>query len=361
LKVTFVIASLKIGGTENRFLSLIKGLQKNKSFQINIILFSSDIEFNEINSLGYEIFILDRKTLSIFKLFLEYYRLIKKLKPNVIHVWDSYTAFYTAVIKPFLPFKLISSQIASAPEEISKLSIIWILSRITFFSSDLIIANSYAGLKAYSAPPSKSIHIYNGFNFTKQKDIASKQIVKEKFGLSTEFIVGMVANFTIYKDQPTFIQAAKSVLKKRNDVTFLFVGDGPCLLDCKNMISDNEVNNIRFLGKQKDVLSIINCIDVGVLTTYNEGISNSIIEYMASGKPVVATMNEGTKELVIDRVTGYLINKQNPDILKEKIEQLLEDSELREKMGDEGRNRIRQYFNLNEMIDMFIKHYHRIG
>ena len=86
-------------------------------------------------------------------------------------------------------------------------------------------------------------------------------------------------------------------------------------------------NGIYFLGNQKDVESIVNICDIGVLMTNNlvhqEGVSNSILEYMAFSKPVIASKGGGTSEIVIPEETGFLINPFDVNDLAKKIVYLL--------------------------------------
>ena len=106
---------------------------------------------------------------------------------------------------------------------------------------------------------------------------------------------------------------------------------------------------------------VINIFDICILTNniygHAEGISNSIIEYMALEKPVLATCAGGNKELIIDKVTGFLIKPFDFIDLKEKIEILLNDEKLRLKMGKLGRERIRKKFSSNLMVNKYISLY----
>lgn len=87
----------------------------------------------------------------------------------------------------------------------------------------------------------------------------------------------MVATFSDKKDYTTFINAAQIVIESRDDVTFIAVGDGGNLESCKNLVKPEFQNRIKFLGRQKNVESIVNIFDVGVLATFTEGISNTIM------------------------------------------------------------------------------------
>ena len=88
---------------------------------------------------------------------------------------------------------------------------------------------------------------------------------------------------------------------------------GENLKSFESMIPIEFKDKIIFTGKQKHVESIINIFDIGVLCScYGEGISNTIMEYMALGKPVIATDCGGNKEIVVHNVTGFLIEPKNP-------------------------------------------------
>jgi glycosyltransferase involved in cell wall biosynthesis len=108
------------------------------------------------------------------------------------------------------------------------------------------------------------------------------------------------------------------------------------------------------------VESIINCFDVAVLATFEEGISNSIIEYMALQKPVIATNGGGTCELVKDGITGYLVREGDIYELAEKIEFLLNHPDVGLKMGAEGKMRIIEEFNFEKMVHGFKDEYEEI-
>jgi glycosyltransferase involved in cell wall biosynthesis len=101
-------------------------------------------------------------------------------------------------------------------------------------------------------------------------------------------------------------------------------------------------------------------VDIGVLITFYEGISNSIIEYMAMGIPVIATDGGGTVELVKDEINGYLVEQRNEAQITKKIESLLKDKQLREEMGRSGYSWVRQKFDIAEKTNEYIELYRRV-
>jgi glycosyltransferase involved in cell wall biosynthesis len=223
--------------------------------------------------------------------------------------------------------------------------------------SDYILSNSYAGLRSYNAPEVKSVCIHNGFDFDRIKNILEPEYIKAKHNITSINTVGMIARFEKRKDYETYIESAKNILKKRKDVTFIAIGDGETLQYCMDLVPLEYRENIRFLGKQNDVESIINIFDIGVLVSYEEGISNSIMEYMALAKPVIATNHGGNEEIVIESKTGFLIRTKDVQSLTEKIEYLLDNKDIAKAMGRAGKDRLEKEFSLEKMTESYLNLY----
>jgi glycosyltransferase involved in cell wall biosynthesis len=204
---------------------------------------------------------------------------------------------------------------------------------------------------------SKSYCIHNGFDTNRVRSIEDIDIAKKNFNITTDYVVGMVARFHERKDYNLYIRSALKILQKRNNVTFVTVGDGNTLNGCMGMVPEKYKDQILFLGKQKNVESIINLFDIGVLASYEEGISNSIMEYMALGKPVVATKHGGNEEIVQDKKTGYLVKPNDMDELTGYIELLLDNKDLATAMGAAGKERLEKEFSIEKMTDAHISLY----
>jgi glycosyltransferase involved in cell wall biosynthesis len=108
----------------------------------------------------------------------------------------------------------------------------------------------------------------------------------------------------------------------------------------------------------------MNACDLGVLMTnvnnHAEGISNALMEFMALGKPVMATNYGGSVELIVDQKTGYLINPFDADQLTEKINYLLDNEVIRMSMGDAARERVHEKFSIETMIRSFYEEYQSV-
>jgi glycosyltransferase involved in cell wall biosynthesis len=100
-----------------------------------------------------------------------------------------------------------------------------------------------------------------------------------------------------------------------------------------------------FIGACEDVGSVLSISDVCVLSSSSEGFSNAILEYMAAGKPVVATDVGGAREAIVHGETGYLVPRGDHDRMAEHIISLLLDQENARSMGESGRRRVSEKFS----------------
>ncbi|CAM4170261.1 glycosyltransferase [Zobellia roscoffensis] len=364
MKVIFLIDNLRKGGKERRMLELVKELSKIDNIDFEIVIFKNQIEYKIVQELDLKVHIIKRKPKYSPNSFFKLYAICKQFNPDIIHSWSTMCTIFAIPTAQLLNIKLVNGNIAKAPLNFNILNIDFALAQFSFIFSDIVIGNSSAGLKSYKAPVSKSIAIKNGFDFKRLKNLKDPLYIRKKYNITTDFVVAKVAAFADRKDYATYIKAAQLVLSARNDVTFLAIGNGPNLEKTRNSISNKTLNNVIFTGAIQDIESLVSIIDVGILSTNNsvhgEGISNSILEYMALSKPVIATKGGGTDEIVVDQHTGYLIPSKSPQIMANKIHKVLDNPKLSKKMGFKGKERIEQLFNLDHMTDTYLSVYNKL-
>jgi glycosyltransferase involved in cell wall biosynthesis len=339
------------GGKERRLTELMKALTARGDFHLELVVMSQDIHYQEVFELGIKVHYLIRRTKKDLSIFRKFYKICNEFCPDIVHCWDSMTAVYATPACKLLKIKFFNGMIIGAP---AVRDVHWYRARWTFPFSNIIIGNSYAGLKAFNAPKSKSICIHNGFNFDRLNVVSSSCAIRQELAINTKYVIGMVASFSESKDYKTFYCAAQKVLKRRSDVTFVAVGKDTDSDLSEALIDDKFLEHFRLLGKRSGIESLINAMDICVLSTFTEGISNSILEYMAMGKPVIASIGGGTGEIVRHQETGFLVAPQNPQELEERMEQLLDDEYLREKMGCAGKERVKKYFSMEKMVNSYV-------
>ena len=325
---------------------------------------SHSVHYSYLNDLGIPVNYLVRKSKKDPLIFLKLYKLLKAIQPDLIHSWNSMCSIYALPLAKLLGIKFVNGFLRNVPPYFSITHPEWVRSRLSFPFSDAIVANTQAGLRAYKCPPHKSFYIHNGFDFSRLGNGDSNTAKRKQLGISTEFVVGMVASFSNRKDYFAFTDAAICILNTRRDVTFLGIGDGEFRESCIKRVPAEYENYILFPGELQRVEPVIELFSIGVLCSnalvHGEGISNSIMEYMALAKPVVATDCPGNRELVVHGQSGYLVKNNDLDTLTRQITHLLDHKSQAIRFGECGRRRLEAAFSLERMTQDHITLYRRL-
>jgi glycosyltransferase involved in cell wall biosynthesis len=171
----------------------------------------------------------------------------------------------------------------------------------------------------------------------------------------------MVANFTNRKDYNSFIDTAKDVNSLIDSTLFVGIGDGPLFKNATKRVKDENIKNILFTGVIHDVEKILSICDLGVLFTNRfsgEGISNSIIEYMAMGLPVVTNdVFGGSREIIKSGHNGYILENNFSEI----ISKVLMNHDLSKRLGDNAKKEILNNFTIAKMGKKYLDIYKTIS
>lgn len=351
VKILFIIGSFATGGKERQLAELIKGLSKDKH-EIHLLIRSESTHYiNDLAAHLSSIYNLNSTKIGL-KGFFKIASHINKIKPTILHSWAINTSVFVILARllTIRGFIFIDGSIRNAPHQFPKFSKEWFMRRFTNLFSDSIVSNSKAGLLVYKTPLSKSICIWNGFDFNRLQLKTSASLIKQELNINTRFVVGMVARLDKFKDWQTFLEAARIILHDRDDVTFIAIGGGNDLEKHKQTIKNWNLERFVFTGERSDVENIVNMLDVGVLASFSEGISNTIMEYMAMAKPVVASGAGGINELVIHNQTGFIYEIGNSEQLAKYILNVINNEKLGIEMGLDGKKRIENYFNITQMV-----------
>jgi glycosyltransferase involved in cell wall biosynthesis len=171
-------------------------------------------------------------------------------------------------------------------------------------------------------------------------------------------LVGLVGPLVEQKRIKDAIWAADLLKVVRDDVHLLIVGDGPHrdrLMKFRDQVLIRD--KVHFLGERADVLQLMPHLDVLWSTSAYEGQCNAILEAMAAGVPVVATDIPGTRDLVENATTGYLVPVGNRAGITRCTQKLLNDGALAERLGRAGRGRAEAEFSVQRMIDRYVNLY----
>lgn len=351
------------GGSERQAVQLSKLLNEDGEFKVFLASLNREgALLNEAENAGFK-HIPEYKLTSFFDLnFLKQLSLcadyIRRNRIDIVHTHDFYTnlfgilAAHLAGAKAKISSKRETSGLRSKSQER--------MERFIFRASSAITVNSRA-VKDFLAekgiPSAKVRVVYNGIDLERLKGKGMPRGAQlREFGLPDREglkYVALVANLRHdVKNHPLLLRAASKLKGNYPNARFVFAGEGPLLPGLQEMADNLGVGDIvHFLGRCEDVASLLEVSDAGVLTSFAEGFSNSILEYMAAGLPVVATDVGGASEAVAEGKTGFLIPSDNAQALVEKLSLILEDGPLAKRMGEKGRQRVEAEFSCRAQIE----------
>ena len=166
------------------------------------------------------------------------------------------------------------------------------------------------------------------------------------------FTVGWIGRMTGIKRTDDVLLAFKSLRERGIDARLCLVGDGPDRAQVERRAHElGLMRETLFVGYQEEVSRFFAAFDVFILPSANEGTPVTAIEALAAGKPVVATRVGGIPDVVRDGEDGFLVAPGDVDALAERLAQLATDPELRDRMGDAARARVRERYSVERLVD----------
>ena len=183
----------------------------------------------------------------------------------------------------------------------------------------------------------------NTERFNKELTEDEKTAKRHELSLNENDVVfSYVAELNKNKNQILLIDVIKELRKKRPNVKLLLVGKGNLEKEYGEIIEENGLkDNIKMLGMRKDINEILSITDIYLASSIREGLPVNIMEAMYKGSPIIATSNRGHRELVKNGENGFVV--ENKDEMIAKINQILDNKDLAEKLGKNGRQKSELY------------------
>ncbi len=302
------------------------------------------------------------------------YRLMKKEQFDIIHVHTPVAAALGRIAAwaarmPLIIYTAHGFYFHGNMPRWLRRFIIW-MEKLLCSVTDLVFTQSQedavTAVKESICSQDKVLWIGNGVDTARFTFEPGHDGTRESFGLRTEDkVVGFVGRLIREKGVLELIEAMKLVAKAIPDAKLLIVGDALSSdrdRKAKQAIvrlaaQDGLASRVLFTGLVEDIPRVLAAIDLVVLPSHREGMPRSIIEAMASGKPVIATNIRGCREEVVPGSTGLLVSVGDSKALAEAIISLLENPELAHRMGVEGRRRACKYFDESIVLDRQVAAY----
>ncbi len=379
MKIAHVITRLVVGGAQENTLFTVEGLIK-KGYKVDLISGKTEgpegsLE-NRVREKKIPLIIIKQLVRDINPVFdiiafLKLFFIFKKNKYQIVHTHSAKAGIIGRIsAKLANPKTIVIHTIHGLPfhpYQNKILNFIYILAeKIAYIFTDHFICVGNVmkekSIKAGIGKEKDYTVIYSGFEIEPYLECARKrEILREKYGIKkNEKIIGMIGRLFYLKGQNYLMEAFKDISQKFPEAKLLLVGDGILREELENYAKKNNIyHKVIFTGlvPPEKIPEYVAIMDILVHTSLREGLPKAVAQGFAGGKPVVAFDIDGTKEVVINGKTGFIVPPENVELLKEKLIFLLENSEIAGKMGIEGQELIKKLFPVEKMVDEIEKIY----
>ena len=359
-----LVDSFHQGGSERQALQLARLLSQSSRFKIYLAVLNAegplrttiaDLDLGEIPSFPLTSFY-DQNAVKQLRRFVAW---LKSLRIDIIHTHDFYTNIFgmSAATLARVPVRIASMRetagMRTAPQKRAQ--------RIAHSLAHHVVANSDAVrnvLIAQGIAAEKVTVIYNGLDFRRlASGTSSRSEALAVLGLRSDEtkpsrFISIVANMRHdVKDYPMFLRAARRVTEAVPEAVFLLAGEGELQHSLEVLANELGIQNSTcFLGRCENIGALLDVSEICVLSSKAEGFSNSILEYMAAARPVVATDVGGASEAGIEGVSGYLVPSSDDSLMSDRLIWLLENPEQARLMGRKGRRIVEEKFSCDAQL-----------
>jgi len=372
MKIVFVIGALGFGGAELQLMALVSRLhgqtcschvftlQTNSPLRhrldaLNVPIYPGGMKPGDLSTAPWKVIFTALKLLKV----------ILHLKPEVIHSYLPLGTFVGSLAGRISRVPLVISAKRALGTHQDRHALLRTLDLAANSLSHRVTVNSMAVredvISRDHLDPLRLALIYNGIDPRPFEAVSPmRERVRKSMGVKPpEVVVTVIANLIPYKGHFDFLKAASIVAEELPSVWFWLVGeDRGILSDLEQMARRLGIApRVRFMGRRYDVPELLVASDLSVLPSHEEGFSNVILEAMAAGRPVVATDVGGNPEAVLDGVTGWLAPPRSPEKLAVKMIDLLRDPEKAKRWGERGRERAKEWFSMERMVEAHLRLY----
>lgn len=378
IRIVHLIDSLTMSGFQETVFDYYDKVDRNK-YEMYLLVASDDTQeeklYNKKCSKDYNYVIVNNlgKQKNIWKSIKAFFYVYNFLKKNYIHIINTY--------KGKVAFSgRLAAKLAGVPVIVHTVngwgfySIILdtknkrqiMLEKYIAKLTDKIITvtskGSEIGVIENISNRNKFCVIRSGISLEKFNKKHDKEVVRLRKTFEGKKIVGTVSKLTKEKNIIDFIKIAKMISRKREDIHFIIIGDGEEREKLEKHIKTSQIEEfVTFLGAKTNVVDYYNIMDVFVMSSLKAGLPRVILEAMACSVPVVTNALDGISEMIKDGVNGYLIKPYDLGNVAVKVEKLIDNVELKERIVVAALDTIRSNFNVEDSMKQTMKLYEELS
>jgi glycosyltransferase involved in cell wall biosynthesis len=356
IKLLELLTNFHIGGTERQVANLALGIDSSHFDMHLACLRHSGELLAELETLG-----VPRPEFPIghiysLKTLWQGIRLARYLRTNLIQIVHSYGFYPNIFTVPFARLAGASIVVASIRDTGDLLTPLQRrLQKMVCRLADCVLVNAEAirqSLLEQGYDPGNIVVIRNGIALSKYARKERCAVLRRELGLPLSArLVAVFSRLNRMKGVEFFLDAAMVVAERFPDVYFLVVGDGGSKQELEEQACRLGLGQrIVFTGFRSDVPDLLSEVAISVLPSLSEGTSNTLLESMAAGIPVIATRVGGNPEVIEDGVCGLLVTPRDSAALARAMGRLLGDEDLVLRLGQAGRRRVSELFSIEGSV-----------
>ncbi|EJF9978268.1 glycosyltransferase family 4 protein, partial [Vibrio parahaemolyticus] len=292
-----------------------------------------------------------------FKALISLYKIFKKEEFDIVHTHSSKTGLLGRLAARMAGVPLVIHTVHGFPFSSAKSKIIYMFyvfmeflgGRLSHKVICLHENDKKICIDKLKLSEDKLVVLPNGVNknIFHPSDSSSLNLIRSELKLSKDkIIIGMIGRLWEQKNPKAMVDAALSILSSRNDVVFVFVGEGELRASLEAM-SDSYSDNIKFLGWRSDTADLLRSFDIFSLPSLWEGMPLAIIEAMATGLPCVVSNIPGNNHLIENGKNGFLFELTNNEDFVNSLLNLIDDEVLRKSMGNYSLELVNKFYDID--------------
>jgi glycosyltransferase involved in cell wall biosynthesis len=357
IRLLLLTDEMEVGGTQRQIVELACGLDARR-FEVTVLFFRErSFLVDTLERAGVQVLQVERHGRFDLSFVPRLARTLARHRFQVMHCFAFSGEFWGSLARALLPRRqrpVLISSVRGTYEWYSRTE--WMLKRWVTRQSALVISNSRVGgdyaRDRLQLPPGAVDVVYNGVP-ERPVDAAQWQTLRAQLAPAADAVVALfVGRLVEHKNLPRLLKALKQARAQAPELVLWLAGSGPLLAQTQALAQRLGLDSpcVRFLGERKDTAALMAACDFVVLPSLREGLSNVLLEAMMGRRSVLSTVTGGTPELVVDGVTGLLVDPVDSGQLAQALLRLTRDRALRDRLGLAGEARAREHFSVPAMV-----------